>query len=950
MIGRDRELANIHHFIKDCKAGQPGMLFIAGPAGIGKTTLVQRALRQAPDCFTVETQIFETTNLPYGPVVNALRHILQAFPQIRQELKLIHHLHLLLPEIEKPAETADQATMIAAIREVFCAVAQQQPLIFLIDDVHWADAATLELILPLLESMGQARFALIATYHNDTLSRDHRLTWLKTNLRRSRYFREITLPAFTREETEKLLMDCLQQPVSNALVTSIHQHTQGLPFFIEELAQSLQEKNYLLPSEEGLVLNNKEHLPLPDTIRDMIVLQLDNLSTQALALLEVAAIIGQEVEFELLNELCEDTAAIEELLKHQIIHEKSPGIGAFKHNLVWETVKKEILWTRRKELNHQIATALEHRNAPAELTGEFWLNAGEGEKARLAFWKAARHYCAIHAYRDSAAAAHKALELWPKEQEEPQRLEVLKQLANCAQMSGQIHDAIMALREMIESPLLQDDFQKQGDTYRSLSIAYALQGTWNQFQQCCKAAAQAYEKAGSWADASREWHELANRYTDALQLIPALEAAENAVQCALKADKTDLHIKALSNKGYLLSIQGKIPEAQQVSHEAISMALSGNHVEVAAYAYRKLAGVLEYASDFKGSLKAYDTALNLCRTQDLDFQAQMCMSCMSWVLFRMGDWKKSLEVCKEIIEDAEINDASKSTAHLVSGLIRLYRGETKTAHKHIQQSATLVEKENFHIILLILHWASAALQESEAHATDAYQQYCTMLADWQKLQDRHDVLPGLCSAVIFFSENGHKKEVDACARIFSFLANDTGNPEAVGGLALALGEIALMAQKYEMAGEHLDQARQYFIKLSTPLQLIQITFRLGMALYKAEKRDSAKKYLQEALQEARKLGLRPMASAMESILERFDNTVAEKQDLPKAPQNPAGLTRRQLEIMQELAKGLSNKEIAAQLHLSTRTVDMHVSNILDNLNCRTRTEAVKVAVEQGLVN
>jgi DNA-binding NarL/FixJ family response regulator len=380
------------------------------------------------------------------------------------------------------------------------------------------------------------------------------------------------------------------------------------------------------------------------------------------------------------------------------------------------------------------------------------------------------------------------------------------------------------------------------------------------------------------------------------------------------------------------------------------MALSGNHIEAAAYAYRKMAGVLEYASDFEGSIKAYDTALNLCRTQDLDFQALMCMSCMSWVLFRMGDWKQSIEVCKEIIDDASINDTSKSTAHLVVGLIRIYRGETKTAHKHIQQSATLAEKENFHIILLILHWAMAALQESETNAGDAYPQYCIMLADWQKLQDRHDVLPGLCSAVIFFSENGYRKEVDACAQIFSFLANDTGNPEAVGGLALALGEIALLAQKYETATEHLEQARHYFVKLSTPLQIVQTTFRLGIALCKAGKPASAEKYFQEALQEARKLGLRPLASAIESVLGNAGNPIDEKQETNKAPQNPAGLTPRQLEIIQELAKGASNKEIAAHLQLSTRTIDMHVSHILDYLNCRTRTEAVKVAVEQGLVN
>ncbi|MFN7115529.1 MAG: AAA family ATPase [Saprospiraceae bacterium] len=943
-VGRVPEIQNIQEALQKCKAQQGGALFIAGAAGIGKSALVSHAL-EGSSVSIIRTRLYEESTSPFAPLIQLLRTLLPNIPA--EELSLVSFLGLLLPEIEQPSEKADRATLFAAIHEVIYKAAQKRPLVIIIEDLHWADDSTIECLLPLITGAAQRSLLVIATFRNEGMTRNARLRWLRNELRRSKTLQEIELTRLNNEDSQALAEYFIGGRISNDLSQRIFDQTQGLPYFIEEISKVLVSKSLLAYINQQWTLASEQQLPMPDTIRDAVALQLDGLSTAARSKLEIAAAYGLEFDLNLLVEIAGDDAGIDELLQQQLILETRPGVAAFQHVLTKEAVKSETLWSKRRLIYRQIAELLEQKQIELGRRAKFWLQAGEPIRAREAFVASARQYCHMHAYREAAQAAQQALEIWKKGEQEIERLSVLEQLAYCTQVSGQVHDSIMALRELAESAVIQQDTQRLAEVQRSLAVAYGLQSTWLQYKTSRRLAAEAFIAAGMPGEAAKEWLALANRYVNDLEPQHALEAIETAIALTRHAGCEDIQARALGVKGYILSMQGKIEEAQQAVNAGINLALAGNHKEAAADVYRRLAGVYEYASQFDASIRAYETALNFCQTNGISIQAQHCLPCMAWVLFRLGDWKKGLTVGKDILTDEKSFDGAKSTAYGVMGLIKAYRGEHKSALAYLQQSQILSERENQGFLKFMLPWGRALVYEGNGDVAMAHQLYIQMLQNWEQSHDQHDIMVGLFGAATFFSEQEQEQLVIRSVQIFSNISQNTGNPEAVAGLAFALGELAMLSKNYSEAVSHFTNTVQYLGELYTPVQRLLAEYRLGVALRQANEPEKAQELLQKTLQEAKNLGMRPLVSKIETMLEKCAPT--KRTIFEKALPLGIPLTGRQLDILKGISEGLSNKEIASKLYLSTRTVDMHVGNILDRLNCRSRAEAVKVAAEKGML-
>ncbi len=949
LIGREAESQALSHAVFQCKQGKGRFVLISGQAGIGKSALLKHSIDNQ-GIMLIQSRFFEELLLPFAPVIQALRHLLNEIP--REKLQLYPFLGLLLPELGEPETDTDRETLFSAIKEVFYTAATQQPLALVIEDLQFADDSTLEVLLSIISEASQLPLLVIGTYRSEGLNKNSRLRWLRNELRRSKMLTEIKLEHLDEAGTRALVELIIDGKLNNELSPRIFSLTQGLPLFIEEIAKVLLAKSMLTKEGKTWVLAPQQKLPIPDTIRDAVLLQLENFSAKAIEKLEVAAAFGLEFDLSFLLEITGDDVGIDELLQTEIIKETTPGKAIFRHSVTRQVVKDGILWSKRRHICHQIAAYLSQKEEATERLAKFWHKAGEPERARLTYVQLARQYCHVHAHSEAIRAGQQALELWKKGEAETERLEILEQLAHCAQVVGQLHESIMALRELAESEQVQKDPRRLGEVYRSLAIAYSLQSTWLQYQNSRKMAAQAFDQAGLPGEAAREWLALASRYVAEFGINDGLEASDQAISLALKVNQPATQARAMGLKGYLLAMQGKIEEGRQIAHEAVNLALAGNHKEAAADAYRRLAGVYEYASQFDASIKAYETALNFCRTNGVDMQAQLCLPCMSWVLFRLGDWKKALNVCKDMIDNPDVFDAIRATAHGVTGLIKGHRGESKSALLHIQQCQVLGEKEHLAYILLVMPWAKAIIHEYNGEIEAATLQYQQLMHNWEVSQDQHDVLAGLIAAAAFFGEQKEDELLNQCLQIFSKIAQSTGNPEAMGGLSFALGEMALLQKNYEDAASLFDRAVTHFEELNIPLQNIIGLYRKGCALKElSEQTEEALNILQKALNEARALGLRPLAAKIEAVLECLQKP---KNKIPFAQTDDsvaasAGLTDRQMEILQEVADGLSNKEIASKLYLSTRTVDMHVGNILNRLNCRSRAEAVKIAAEKGLI-
>ena len=182
------------------------------------------------------------------------------------------------------------------------------------------------------------------------------------------------------------------------------------------------------------------------------------------------------------------------------------------------------------------------------------------------------------------------------------------------------------------------------------------------------------------------------------------------------------------------------------------------------------------------------------------------------------------------------------------------------------------------------------------------------------------------------------------------IASDTGHAEALAALAHAIGETALADGDAATAAEQLAQAVELHRDLDIPFERAEVELRAGVALAAAGERELALERLGDAYRLARKLGARPLAAEAAREVAALGESV-ERAPGARARRTPsgAGLTRRELEVMRYVAVGRTNREIAQELFLSPRTVDMHVRNILRKLDCRSRVEAAHRAGELGLL-
>jgi DNA-binding CsgD family transcriptional regulator len=226
-----------------------------------------------------------------------------------------------------------------------------------------------------------------------------------------------------------------------------------------------------------------------------------------------------------------------------------------------------------------------------------------------------------------------------------------------------------------------------------------------------------------------------------------------------------------------------------------------------------------------------------------------------------------------------------------------------------------------------------------------------VLERWEESDDHHYAVAGIRWAATFYASRGDREGAHGCAAALTRIAAETGHADALAALAHAIAETALLEGDAGAAADQLSRAVELHRGIDMPFERAQVELRAGVALAAAGERELGLERLSDAYRCARKLGARPLAAEAahevaalgESVVERLGQRAA-------ADVDGGGLSRREREVVRLLAVGRTNREIAQDLFLSPRTVDMHVRNILRKLDCRSRVEAAGRAREIGLTS
>src|SRR5262245_58601666 len=451
LVGRDRELAQLHRCAAELAQGRGQIVSITGEAGIGKSRL-KNELRSAPPprvrWIEGRCQAF-TQHAGYAPIVQVLRALFQltgaeAPPVARTKLRVtlrslvgekfdgshpaLAHLLGIEGEPGQPLSAtmdprAFQSQLVPALRAVIEGVVSRESLILTVEDLHWADAATIEILTALTELTDFLPFMILVTSRPDSEGGfwDFRFHAQRHYAHR---LTELTLAPLPSDQSERLVENLLQlADLPPAIRARILDQSEGNPFFVEEIIRSLIEQEALRrEGERWVAAGDKSHLAMPATLRGLIAARIDRLPTPAKATLQRAAVIGRFVGYPALRALdageSELDRSLAHLLRAELLREWAHAPERqyiFKHALTQEAAYASILHEQRRMLHREAATFLERETttAPdrAPLLAHHWLGAEDWEKALTYSVEAARRAEALYARPEAIAHYWQAIAL-----------------------------------------------------------------------------------------------------------------------------------------------------------------------------------------------------------------------------------------------------------------------------------------------------------------------------------------------------------------------------------------------------------------------------------------------------------------------------------------------------------------------------------------------------------
>ena len=381
-VGRDALLTHLEETFGQVVATGCRMTLLAGEPGVGKTrTAAELAHRaHATGAVVLYGRCDEDLGLPYQPFVEALDFYTAeaqtpALGRLSAELvRLLPQLAERVPGLAQPIASdprSEEHLLFEATASWLTELAGVVPVVLVLDDLHWADKPTLVLLQHVLRGAmaagGAARLFVLGTYRDTDIDRAHPLSGVLADLRRLPVVERRPVTGLSEQEVEQFIAAAAGHDLDDeirAMAQAVYDETEGNPFFVAEVLRHLVETGAVVRREARWSLSDPGTLSVPEGVRDVIGRRLSRLSAEANDLLSIGAVIGRDIDVELLAELSDLTEsamldALDEAVAARIIDETGADRFRFSHALIRSTLYEELSATRRRRLHRRVAEALE---------------------------------------------------------------------------------------------------------------------------------------------------------------------------------------------------------------------------------------------------------------------------------------------------------------------------------------------------------------------------------------------------------------------------------------------------------------------------------------------------------------------------------------------------------------------------------------------------------------
>ena len=998
LIGRSEESARLHAALEHARHGHSSATVIAGEAGVGKTRLVSD--------FALDAQLDGVVvmlggcidlgegGLPYAPVVEALRGLARrADPDELESLLGPGRAELarLVPDLGSPTEATDrsiegadaasasmsalsaQGRLFELLLGVLERLAVRAPVLFVVEDLHWSDRSTRDLLGFLVRNLRDSAIMLLLTYRSDELHRRHPLLPFLAELERTGRVERIELHPFDRRESADQLRAIAGHDLDPDLVESIHARSNGNAFFAEELL--------VAAGEDG-------RTELPPTLRDVLLARISTLAEPTQEFLRVASAAGQRVDPALLAE----AAAMDETTMYEALREcvarqvlvPDPKAGTerymFRHALLQEAVYDDLLPGERTRLHSAFARTLEARDAgsgtyAAELAYH-WYAAHDLPRALEAAVAAGERAEARYAFPEATRQFELAIELWDHVPDAAERVH-RDRVTLLAQLS--------AVARFVDAP-------------RAVSYVQAAIGLVDERTDPVMAGLL-YERLGRYAWIAGQGETAFDGYRTATRLIPeeppsaararslaglaqilmlggwfadSRPVAVEALALARAVGARDIEGHALNTFGLDRAAMGEIEEGIADERAALAIAKELNILDDIGRAYANWYWILDLAGRVEESVTVAMEGIELsARLGLMRFFGTHMLCNAADSLYRLGRWEES-ERAVQRADDVGPLGVNQILAQELFGRLAVARGQFDEAAEHLDPLAPLAQRAADVQFIVPVHASLAELALWRGRPEDAAAEAAAAIS---RIEFSPETRIGEVYAL------GIRGNADAAENA---RARRDGEAEAT---AIAAGDeiLAGMKRRHAEVVEHrpvftaLSNAWVLLCEAETsrllrrpdpdawattvsswdgvgrPYLAAYARWREAEAILAARgDRAIAAATLRTALEAAEGLGAAPLAQEITALAARARLSLEPAADAAQpAEQDPAaglGLTAREREVLGLVARGRTNRQIADELFITENTAGVHVSNILGKLGVPSRGEAAAVAYRLGLVD
>ena len=683
VVGRDRELAALLGHLAEARAGRGRTVLLAGEAGLGKSALLRRfsdAVRTegtrllSGECTEIEAR------RPFGPFIDALS--VGGIP-------LPEELGQGGPGAQPVAET-ERYRVHAAFAERLAAASAQQPLVLTIEDLHWGDEATFELVPYLARKLRDRPVLLLATYRSDELHRTHPFNHVLAELTRGRLAEEVRLRRLEVAELADMvrLTLGLSRPPTREFVDALYARTEGNPFFVEEILRALVERGDL-EYREGAWRRTKEvaDLTIPVSVRDAVQQRLLAMPAKARRILQVAAVIGQRFEFELLREVAQagEEDALEVIragIEAQLLLEEAAAEGEayrFRHALSREAVLADLLARERRILHRTVGEAIERATPGAAEELAYHFDQARDQRAYRYHALASEAAGRAFAYGRSAHHLERAIELAPDD--DPALGPLYVRLADAAFASGDLTRAERAAEEAVAAFAAAGDEPGRGEAATRQAMIRWQFGDTERARAIVQEAIRTLEPLGESVALAGALGEL-GRIAAIADGSEAVAILERAVAMAHTLAATEIESHALTSIGTAMSHHAD-QAAAGVVRRGLAIALEHDHVGAAARAYNNLSIAL---AAIDASQEEIDEVMDaaVAHASRYGYHSNtLAMRETARAMFRL-DWDRAIALADE----ADSATAWGAGHSLMGDVMRIYRfGPQAVVLAHAEQTA-----------------------------------------------------------------------------------------------------------------------------------------------------------------------------------------------------------------------------------------------------------------------